>query len=73
MPIVLVSGFIGPIMTERALAAGVNEILKKPVRSRDVAAVLARLLKPRLATQELMRIGEAPEALFTPAASAALD
>jgi PAS domain S-box-containing protein len=46
MPIVLVSGFIGPMMTERALAAGVNEILKRPVRSRDVAAVLARLLKP---------------------------
>jgi PAS domain S-box-containing protein len=44
VPIVLVSGFIGPMMTERALAAGVNEILRKPVRSRDIAAVLARLL-----------------------------
>jgi PAS domain S-box-containing protein len=51
MPIVLVSGFIGPMMTERALAAGVNEILKKPVRSRDIAAVLARLLSASLPVQ----------------------
>jgi len=50
VPIVLVSGFIGPMMTERALAAGVNEILKKPVRSRDIAAVLARLLSASRAT-----------------------
>jgi CheY-like chemotaxis protein len=43
VPIVLVSGYIGPVMSQRALAAGVNEILKKPVQTREIAAVLARL------------------------------
>jgi len=42
LPVLLVSGYIGPLMTERALAAGVREILKKPVQSRDLAAALAR-------------------------------
>ena len=45
LPIVLVSGYTGPMLTERALAAGVSEILKKPVQSRDIAAALARLLR----------------------------
>ncbi len=44
LPIVLVSGYIGPMMTERAVAAGVSEILKKPVQSRELAACLARML-----------------------------
>ena len=46
LPIVLVSGYIGPMMSERALAAGVDEILKKPVQSRELAAALARALTP---------------------------
>ncbi|HEV3484354.1 MAG TPA: ATP-binding protein, partial [Vicinamibacterales bacterium] len=45
LPIVLVSGYIGPVMSERALAAGVDAILKKPVQSRELAATLARILK----------------------------
>ena len=44
LPNLLVSGYIGPMMTERALAAGVDLILKKPVQSRELAAALARLL-----------------------------
>ncbi len=44
LPILLVSGYIGPMMTERARAAGVDEILKKPVQSRELAAALARVL-----------------------------
>jgi signal transduction histidine kinase/CheY-like chemotaxis protein len=56
VPIVLVSGSVGPMMTERAAAAGVDEILKKPVRSRDIAAVLARLLTAsRAPTQQSLR------------------
>jgi PAS domain S-box-containing protein len=47
IPVVLVSGYIGPLMAERAAAAGVAEILKKPVRSRDIAAALARTLATR--------------------------
>jgi PAS domain S-box-containing protein len=45
LPIVLVSGYVGPIMNERALAAGVTEILKKPVYSRVLAAALARVIR----------------------------
>jgi CheY-like chemotaxis protein len=45
LPILLVSGYIGPMMSERALAAGVDAILKKPVQSRELAATLARILK----------------------------
>jgi PAS domain S-box-containing protein len=44
LPIILVSGYIGPQMTERALAAGVDQILKKPVQAREIAATLARVL-----------------------------
>jgi hypothetical protein len=32
------------MLSERALAAGVTEILKKPVQSRDIASALARVL-----------------------------
>jgi PAS domain S-box-containing protein len=45
LPIVLVSGYVGPIMTERAATAGVNEILKKPLHARDIADALARVLR----------------------------
>ncbi|MEA3193772.1 MAG: hypothetical protein QOD26_2105 [Betaproteobacteria bacterium] len=42
LPILLVSGYVGPLMRERAASAGVREILKKPVESRALAAALAR-------------------------------
>jgi PAS domain S-box-containing protein len=45
LPIVLISGYIGPMMIERARAAGVSEILKKPVHSREIAEALAHLLR----------------------------
>jgi CheY-like chemotaxis protein len=44
LPVVIVSGYGGPMMAERAAAAGVTEILKKPVRSRELAEALARAL-----------------------------
>jgi len=44
LPIVLVSGYSGPILTQDALAAGVSELLTKPLQSRDVATTLARAL-----------------------------
>jgi CheY-like chemotaxis protein len=47
LPILLVSGYIGPMMSERAMAAGVDEVLKKPVQSREIAAALARVLAAR--------------------------
>jgi CheY-like chemotaxis protein len=39
-----VSGYAGPILAQRALAAGVSELLAKPLQSRDIAAALARVL-----------------------------
>src|SRR4051812_527512 len=44
LPVLLVSGYIGPMMAERASAVGIAEILRKPVRSRAIAAALARVL-----------------------------
>ena len=45
LPVLLVSGYIGPMMSERAGAAGIAEILRKPVQSRAIAAALARALR----------------------------
>ena len=44
LPIVLLSGYSGPILVQRALAAGVSDLLVKPLQSRDLAAALARVL-----------------------------
>jgi CheY-like chemotaxis protein len=44
LPIVLVSGYSGPILAQRALAVGVSEMLVKPLQPRDIAAALARVL-----------------------------
>ncbi|MDB6087871.1 MAG: hypothetical protein JWN85_655 [Gammaproteobacteria bacterium] len=44
LPIVLVSDSGGAILTRDALAAGVSELLTKPLRSREIATTLARVL-----------------------------
>jgi CheY-like chemotaxis protein len=44
LPIVLVSGYSGPLLTQQALAAGVSEQLTKPLQSREIATTLARVL-----------------------------
>jgi signal transduction histidine kinase len=43
LPIVLVSGY-GAIQTQQALAAGVSELLTKPIQSHAMATTLARVL-----------------------------
>ena len=45
LPIVLMSGYSGAILTQDALAAGVSELLTKPLQSREIATVLARVLQ----------------------------
>jgi CheY-like chemotaxis protein len=45
LPIVLVSGYSGPLLTQHALAAGVSELLTKPLQSREIATTLARVLR----------------------------
>ncbi|HWS69924.1 MAG TPA: AAA family ATPase [Steroidobacteraceae bacterium] len=44
LPIVLVSGYSGATLTQDSLAAGVSELLTKPLQSRELAATLARVL-----------------------------
>jgi signal transduction histidine kinase len=44
LPIVLVSGYTGAIQMQQALAAGVSELLTKPILSREMATTLARVL-----------------------------
>ena len=46
MPIVLMSGFVGGAVALRAREAGAEEVLKKPLSARDLAASLARVLHP---------------------------
>jgi CheY-like chemotaxis protein len=46
MPVILISGQTSPVLTEVALAAGVREVLRKPVQSRELAAALVRALAP---------------------------
>jgi signal transduction histidine kinase/CheY-like chemotaxis protein len=44
VPIVLMSGYSGAQMHERARAAGISEILRKPVQSKDIAECFSRVL-----------------------------
>jgi CheY-like chemotaxis protein len=46
------SGYSGPQLTERARSAGVSDILRKPLVSRDIAEALARHLRARLTDGE---------------------
>jgi signal transduction histidine kinase/CheY-like chemotaxis protein len=45
LPIVLMSGYSGAQLTERARAAGAGEVLRKPLVRRDIAEALARALR----------------------------
>ena len=44
IPIVLMSGYSGAQLTERAHAVGVSDVLRKPLVSRNIAEPLARAL-----------------------------
>jgi CheY-like chemotaxis protein len=44
LPIVLMSGYSGAQLAERAQAAGVAEVLRKPLVARDIAEALGRAL-----------------------------
>lgn len=47
IPIVLMSGYSGGQLAERAALAGVNDVLHKPLERRDIALALARVLARR--------------------------
>jgi CheY-like chemotaxis protein len=44
LPIILVSGYSGSVLRQQALAAGISELLTKPLQSREIATTLARVL-----------------------------
>jgi signal transduction histidine kinase len=44
LPVILLSGHADAALTQAALQAGVREVLRKPVQSRELAAALARAL-----------------------------
>jgi CheY-like chemotaxis protein len=46
LPVVLMTGYPGPVQADRLRAAGIREILRKPLGSRDIAECLARHLYP---------------------------
>ena len=45
IPILLVSGYVGGEVVQRALESGANEVLKKPLSARELATSLARVLQ----------------------------
>jgi CheY-like chemotaxis protein len=45
IPIVLMTGFVGGGALDRARDAGADEVLKKPLSARELAASLARVLR----------------------------
>ena len=44
MPVVLISGYTGPVLTQQALSAGIDHILTKPLDLRQMADAMARIL-----------------------------
>ena len=45
IPIVLTSGYRGVPLNERARAVGVQEVLRKPLQSKDIAECFDRVLR----------------------------
>jgi PAS domain S-box-containing protein len=55
IPIVLMSGYSGPRLSERARAAQVSNVLRKPLQAREIAESLARALKERDEVHRIVR------------------
>jgi signal transduction histidine kinase/ActR/RegA family two-component response regulator len=45
LPIVLMTGYIGPAASERLRGSGIREVLRKPLLTRDIAESIARHLR----------------------------
>jgi PAS domain S-box-containing protein len=44
VPVVLISGYTGPVLTQQALSAGIDHILTKPLDLRQIAEAMAKVL-----------------------------
>jgi CheY-like chemotaxis protein len=60
IPIVLMSGYSGAQLQERARAIGIREVLRKPLQSRDIAECLGRVLIAAAAPAGRREIGATP-------------
>lgn len=49
LPILLVTGYSGPVSLEEAQHLGIREVLKKPLQTRELAESIARHLSPKVA------------------------
>jgi CheY-like chemotaxis protein len=45
LPIVMMSGYVGTALSERARAVAVREVLRKPLQSKDIAECFARVVR----------------------------
>ena len=45
IPVILMTGYAGTLLANRAANSGVNEVLRKPLHRRDLAESLARIIK----------------------------
>lgn len=44
VPVVLISGYTGPVLTQQALSAGIDRVLTKPLDLRKIAEALSKAL-----------------------------
>jgi CheY-like chemotaxis protein len=50
IPVLLVSGYLGPLILERARSAGADAVMRKPLSTSELAHSLARVLRTTEAT-----------------------
>ena len=44
VPVILISGYTGPVLTQQALSAGIDHILTKPLDLRQIAEAMSNIL-----------------------------
>jgi PAS domain S-box-containing protein len=49
VPVVLISGYTGPVLTQQALSAGIDLILTKPLDLRQIAEAMSKVLSREMA------------------------
>ena len=44
VPVLLISGYTGPVLSQQALSAGIDHILTKPLDLRQIAEAMSKVL-----------------------------
>jgi len=63
IPIMLMSGFAGTRLVDRARAAGVSDVLRKPLQRRDIAESLGRIFGSQRTAVSVVTAASAPVAV----------